>query len=167
MNDQWLPIDASLGKTKTEEIRGVKVEVSMSPYDVPIGVRGYAEENSDFFVIEFKYRTTDERTRSMPHRDHVFVEVGVNSRRIYRIKLDVKQLNCEAVALEVKEAIEQTLSELGPTASNRLADTYRLNESIILKNRHELFGATVPDLGGQACAVQFSNARLADKPLKP
>jgi len=152
--NEWLPSGVSASLTKSEEIRGVKVEVSMSPYDVPTGVRGYTD--AKFFVIEFKYMTSDERVRSVPHGDHVFVEVGVNSRRIYRIRIDTEKLKFDTVAVEVKEAIEKTINELGPRANNRLVESYRLNENIILNNRRELFGE--PEWTGQSCAVHYSPA---------
>ena len=117
------------------EVHGVRVELALSPYDVPQGVRGYKEKNSNYFVIEFKY-LTDERTRTVPHQNRgILVELGINSGRIYKIKLDFKALNCDTVELRLKRLFEE---ELSPRAG-RLADTYRLNEDIILNNRERLF----------------------------
>lgn len=131
----WLEVDtARFRQDRTEEIRqGVQVKMAVSPYDVPQGVRGYTDKTTSNFVIEFKYLVEDEPHVQTAHENpHVRVEIGKNSKRIYRIMLDVVALKCDLVRLAV-DAIEEL-----PREHNRLSNSYDLTKQIVLQNRDKL-----------------------------
>jgi hypothetical protein len=139
---EWLQLDArQLSKEVTKTIRGVTVKLALSPYDVPNSVRGFRDDNSPFFVIEFKY-VTDEPLRVVNPGEPVQLELGVNSGRIYKIKVDVIKLHCQAVSLQIEDAekgILGAIRDLSSRSPNRLQDRYRLTEDILQSKRCELF----------------------------
>src|SRR6266576_220275 len=139
---EWLPVDSTeLNKPHTQRINGVKVEVSLSPYEIPRAVRGYKEASSNFFVIELKY-LTQETTKTVQVRDHVVVEVGQNSGRLYKIKFDVVALGCQKVGVSlVQNAVETAIDQLGtmPRYGGRRPENYDLSKTVVLNNQQQLF----------------------------
>lgn len=134
----WLEVDtARFRQDRTEEIRqGVRIKMAVSPYDVPQGVRAYRDDRTGNFAIEFKYLVEDEPHVQTEHENqHVSVEIGKNSKRIYRIMLDVIAMQCDIVGLAV-EAIEEL-----PREHNRLSNSYDLTKQIVLQHRDKLVPA--------------------------
>lgn len=139
MKPGWIRVDTHvLSKETTKEIRGVKVKVSVSPYDIPQLVRGYRDQESNFFVVEFKYMA-EEPLKSIQKNPHIEMEVGANSGRIHKIKVDVVGLDCRAVELEVDKDLSGSICQLG--AHPRLQERYKLTKDIIASYRQTLFPA--------------------------
>jgi hypothetical protein len=142
--NEWVTVDANeINKEVKKDLFGVEVKVSFSPYDVPRRYRGYREPDSDFFVIEFQY-ITDEPTRSeTPSKDSpIALEVGANSKRIYKIKLDVKKLGCQAVRLEIEPIARDVVGAIHKfrdTVPLKLQERYKMPENIVFNNRDRLF----------------------------
>src|SRR5882672_9766198 len=104
--NKWVEVDAKKVNRETQEtVQGVSVKVSLSPYDVPVRVRGSYEDSSDLFIIELEYPLTGEPTRNEKPSTEVPIEleVGNVSDRIYRIKIDVTKLGCNAIRLEIEQ----------------------------------------------------------------
>jgi len=142
MKTEWLQVDTQdLNKEVTKTIRDVRVKVSLSPYDVPQMVRGFRETDSDFFVIELKY-LTDEPIKAVQAKNApIELGVGVNSGRIYRIKVDVVKLGCTAVGLEfVERDVLGAIEGLGASPPfNRLPERYKLTRDVISSYGDRLF----------------------------
>jgi hypothetical protein len=113
-------------------------------------VRGYREQGTSFFVIQFKY-LTEEPVRSVQTTNSpIELEVGVNSGRIYKIKVDVVKLRCDAVGLESLEkgvlgAIERFSAN---PPFNRLSDRYKHVQSAIFSNRQRPFSGAAGGIQG-------------------
>lgn len=140
----WVEVDErELNRETPKVIRGVTVRVSFSPYDVPRRFRGYREPNSNFFVIEFEYLLNEATRPTKSSPDSPFeLEIGVDSKRIYRIKIDVVKLDCEAVRLEVDPLVKDVIGEIQKFKSavpEKLRERYRLPESLLFKKRNEIF----------------------------
>jgi hypothetical protein len=109
---EWIPV-ADLRPRVERNLTGVKVDVLVSPYDVPEALRGFYSPNKQRFVIEFKYISTED-TVERSECPNVQVRVGRNSGRLYAIELDVKSLEANSVQLRIKvaEALKNVLTHL-------------------------------------------------------
>jgi hypothetical protein len=143
---KWLQVN--LDTTAAERrgwIRGVNVELLVSPYDIPEAVRGWFDETRKLFVIDFKYMA-DEPRETKRHDRYTTLVVGKNSCRLYGMELDVKALQAERIELkielkiavvnEVNEALEGLVRQ--PLAPSRL-DNYILAKNAVSITQTELF----------------------------
>ena len=97
----WVTLDQTeLNLPHQETVKGVTVEVMLSPYDIPSHVRGDYDSEIDKFVIEFKYLGA-EPTKYVRQSDSLSLRVGKNSGRVYAIEIDVDHLKAEAVQLKM------------------------------------------------------------------
>lgn len=143
---RWIKLDAeALNKPHHENIRGVDVEVFLSPYDVPEAVRGLYDDTIERFVIEFRYLAEEEPLAADAHDAHVALKIGRNSRRLYRIEMDVNRLKADCVALrlhvpQLVEEVDEALEKLART-SERVSrrGNYQLAKDVIAKTKEELF----------------------------
>jgi hypothetical protein len=148
---EWLKLDPrKLNPARREQIRGVEVEVFLSPYDVPDAVRGDFDDEVRRFVIEFKYPTGGETLVSSDDDRHVRLFTGRHSGRVYRIEVDVEALEAKAVGLrvhgpklieEVDEAIDRAVRK--PDHKVRPVN-YAIVRDIIAERSGELFESLVP-----------------------
>lgn len=113
---EWLELDPTKLNVGTQkEIRGVQVNVHLSPYDVPDGVRGYFDKKLNRFVIEFRYMGQEDPNESVDridHQRHVRAIVGRHSRRLYRIEIDTISLQVKAVGLQFVNEIDAAFQGL-------------------------------------------------------
>lgn len=142
--NEWMPVNtADLNREVAKEIRGVRVKVSLSPYDVPQRVRSFKEGDSTF-VVELSY-LTPETLATLDQGDGIVFEVGKDSRRIHRIKLDVVKLgldsnvNVDFVVQAEKNVVGAIQEFVAHEPVSRLGDRYRIAQSAITSNRHEIF----------------------------
>jgi hypothetical protein len=96
-------------------------------------------------VVEFQY-ITDEPTRAeKPSSDSpIELEVGANSKRIYKIKLDVEKLGCEAVRLEIETLARNVvgaIKQFSSTVPQKFRERYKMPENLVFKNRNRIFGS--------------------------
>lgn len=117
----WNRFDSRLLDHKTTEtIKAVKLEVSLSPYDIPQAYRGYYCTDRRRFVVEFKY-ITDEPTVEKKMADHLMAVLGKRSGRLYALMIDVDGLGAETVRLVLQKVqTEFNLSAPASTTRNQL-----------------------------------------------
>src|SRR2546421_4344000 len=121
----WIPLDIrQFTAWKPRELNGVMVEVCISPFDVPDAVAAYPDKENGQFVIQFKYRTDEPLAEELIHTPHATVQVGKNSKRIYKIAVDVKSLTPDQMVglnLKVQSQFEQSIDDLATKdVTNRL-----------------------------------------------
>lgn len=104
MKTQWIDIDPEEIDAKERGAKkGIHLEFSLSPYEIPERVRGYYCEDLKRFVIEFRYMT-DEPLVERRVSEHVSMKEGRNSGRLYDVLLDVDGLNVDRISAAISEA---------------------------------------------------------------
>lgn len=132
---EWHLIDTShFMKPQTSTEGGVRVEFSLSPYDIPEAVRGYFDERSRKSIIEFRY-IQEEPCDRVSINEQVAVLLGKRSFRLYGIEID-------ATPFDPSEALSQ----------NDIVHVLRAAKAAI----KELTDRTK---GGRAASVPPDNAR--------
>lgn len=137
--EKWLTLDQqNLSNAQTENIRGIQINLFVSPYDVPTAVRGRYDESLKKFLIEFKY-IADEPLRKETH-GHLALRVGKRSGRLYAIEVDVYSLNADSVSLRlvVPKLINDAIESLAGTRENR-ASNYDIARQVISGRGEQLF----------------------------
>jgi hypothetical protein len=140
---EWISLDSDeLNPERQENIRGVEVSVFYAPYDVPIAVRGYYDNNLKRFVIEFQY-TEPEQYKVKRDVEHIYVRVGKESQRLYGFEIDVDALNVNEVSLrvayrELKAALNNLIRE---PLSPRRKGNYQVISDALTANRDKVFSA--------------------------
>lgn len=116
----WLPIDKNINPMQEKEIGGVTVRVSLSPYDVPLAVRGGFDKERDRFVIAFKYLLDEEiEVKALENEEHVSIGVGKESNLLREILIDVNAIKAETVRLDlqvVKKEVEDAIDKWASTS---------------------------------------------------
>lgn len=142
--ERWVQLDTKvLDKPKVKDLNGIRVAVSLSPYDIPSAVRGFRDPQSKWFVIEFRYLT--EEAKSEPIGDErVKIVNGLKSQRIYQIHVNVEALQANEVSLGVKINDESNprLRNL-PAAFIQALDNYKGVVPIDLQNRRRNLAKSV------------------------
>ncbi|WP_339466777.1 hypothetical protein [Pseudomonas sp. EA_65y_Pfl2_P74] len=88
-SEEWISVSQhELNVIESKEQRGIKLQFMFSPADLPTAWRGY-HIDSTTLVVEFKYLSGSETKVIQNQDDGVSIEVGKNSKRIYRIILDL------------------------------------------------------------------------------
>lgn len=140
---EWVRLDpAKFGKESGEGIQGVEIHVFLSPYDVPMAVRGHFDDRKRRFVIRFRYIVSEPSKSFKSDYKYIRLSVGKNSGRLQAIEVDVDALKATRVGLRmlvpraVKDAIEQLASEPkhGPHRAN-----YRIAGDVIADRQEEIF----------------------------
>jgi len=136
---RWLSVDpTTFDPAKMIIQKGVEFHVFVSPYDLPDAVRGHFDAKVDRFLIEFRYLSNEraERVRVDPH---VVLDVGVRSRRLQRIEVDVNGLGAGQVALRIDKAIDSLPSLL---RSSRVPQAnFEVARNVLRKKQPELLNA--------------------------
>lgn len=113
MEKQWLSIDQKdITKPKLSRKRGVKVKMMVSPSDVPSAVRYYLDEQDNKLVVEFKYLSSPEKL-VLDKYSGADMLVGKNSRKIYKVVFDTKDVmdhHSGRVRLEMIVNAEETMN---------------------------------------------------------
>ena len=132
---EWIRLeDGKYNPPRKEVLRGVEVNVFMSPYDVPRAIHGEFDKASKRFKIKFQY-IGDEVTTQKKVDSHVCVHVGKNSSRLYGIDVDVIGLDVQAVGLQIFNAIAGLRSK--PPKFRR--DNYSAAAEAIEDSKDKLF----------------------------
>src|SRR5215472_12911944 len=127
---EWIDVDVNrINREVPKDVLGVGVKLSFSPYDVPRQYRSYRDSNSKFFIIEFKYLLDEPTCTTTPQPDApVELEIGKNSKRIYRIKLDTTKIRCESVRVEFEldlaRGVIGAIEKFKKTVPQRLQERY-------------------------------------------
>lgn len=136
----WMPINRKdFDLRRKRQINNVELNVIISPYDVPEGVRGAFDDVLGRFVIEFSYIGDEPWRRESPDR-HLTLRVGKKSNRLYGIEVDVHALKAESVVLRlgVPKLVSSALTRLSSREQSR-SDNYDLAREVIRRRESELF----------------------------
>ncbi|WP_313218268.1 hypothetical protein [Stenotrophomonas sp.] len=126
MNEQvadWIEVDESKYNQIKQaysgvDSRSVLIEMSMSPYDVPLQVRGDYDECSKRFVIDFRYIDSED-SKSLQLDDHMSAVVGLSSGRIYSLLIDLEALGANSVEVKI---VEEKVHKNADNALTRMAN---------------------------------------------
>lgn len=107
----WLKLDErSLNEPQVKSKSGVRLEISLSPFDIPEAVRGFKEAGSGWFCVQFRYPDSEDGvTRTVS--DTMTVEEGKESGRIQILRVNVEKLAVEKVELALKVKVNRELNE--------------------------------------------------------
>src|SRR5687767_6301690 len=100
----WVRIDPqalSVASTTREPGRGVELTITLSPYDIPDGVRGVYDEQRGRYVIEFSY-IEDEPWDYGEQDKYVRLRIGKASRRLKGVELDVDKITADSVSVRME-----------------------------------------------------------------
>ena len=104
MKSEWIRLNAEeIDAKERAGHKGVHLEFSLSPYDIPDRVRGYYCDKVKRFVIEFRYMTEEPLTERRLS-EHVSVKEGKNSGRLYDVLIDVDAMNVDTITAAIGEA---------------------------------------------------------------
>ncbi|RMU26760.1 hypothetical protein ALP31_103362 [Pseudomonas amygdali pv. morsprunorum] len=116
-SEEWISVSQhELNEVESKEQRGIKLQFMLSPADLPTAWRGY-NLNETTVVVEFKYLSSNESRLIESPSDVVSIEVGKNSKRIYRIMLDVLR-NPPSGAIMISRATDALEHSHGLNKSN-------------------------------------------------
>ncbi|MDU9032399.1 hypothetical protein NHG95_04480 [Pseudomonas corrugata] len=119
-SEEWISVSQhELNEVESKEQRGIKLQFMLSPADLPTAWRGY-HLNDTTVAVEFKYLSSNESKTIEQQGDGVSIEVGKNSKRIYRIILDIIKIPSSGaimvsratVALEQSHGLNKHNSEV-------------------------------------------------------
>jgi hypothetical protein len=138
----WLEINPSeFSKPEQVQIRGAKVEVFLSPYDMPEAVRGSYNKEQKKFLIEFRYIGGDEPLETEV-RDDTTLSIGRRSKRIYKIELGKIELTKDkqvALRLVLPKQVDSVLTNLeGGQGAAQRSGNYRVARKIVEKRAEKL-----------------------------
>src|SRR2546426_6163555 len=139
---RWLALSPEkLASDNQQKLRGVQLNILVSPYDVPDAVRGYYDPSLGRFVVEFRYMT-DEKWSQKTQDQFVTLRIGRESKRLLGIEIDLNGLSAQTLSLRlhVPQLVEQAIERLSkePHAPSR-EDNYRIAKDVITSRRKELF----------------------------
>ena|SRR2546422_937721 len=130
-----------LASENQQKLRGVRLNIFVSPYDVPDAVRGYYDPSLSRFVVEFRYMT-EEKWSPKAQDQFVTLRIGRESKRLLGIEIDLRGPSAQTVSLRlhVPQLVEQAIERLSkePHAPSR-EDNYRIAKDVITSCRKELF----------------------------
>lgn len=115
MNDKkadWIHVHyEDIEQSESPKKRGVAVRFMVSPLDVPDMMRQSVQDlpcGRQEFVMEFKYLAAKEALRHF-EQDGIKIEVGKNSKRVYRmsIPLPVPSQNGGKIELKIEHVIHE------------------------------------------------------------
>lgn len=145
--DGWIKLNPSrINKLRDREFNGIHIQVMVAPYDVPTAVRGSLDSPTKTFNIAFKYSGEEETESSDAQHDGIQLFIGKDSKRLYRIEIDLQSLKPESIGLTV---FVQTVSSKIIQAINELANrqklpvrsgNYDLAKDVIAENQDSLLG---------------------------
>ncbi|MFG0285557.1 MAG: hypothetical protein ACF8R7_14155 [Phycisphaerales bacterium JB039] len=120
---EWLKLKNLPGAVPHVPVPSVRLDVVVSPYEVPEAVRGFKIAKGRF-RIEFRYIDGPEPegvSRSLD--EHVKAIEGRHSRRLLALEIDVDALGAEAVGLSISTSpsLADVLREQLETALERAA----------------------------------------------
>ncbi|MDR9750996.1 hypothetical protein RG836_06025 [Pseudomonas sp. SZMC_28357] len=90
--EEWISVSQhDLNEVESREQRGLKVQFMVAPSDLPSAWR-VVHEKADSVEVEFKYLGGNEPKQLEHCSNNITLEVGKNSKRIYKITLDVRSV---------------------------------------------------------------------------
>lgn len=140
---KWIPVTPSdVNAQKSTLEGGVKIEIHVSPYDMPQAVRGNYDREKRRFVITFKYMTPEEKTTSLPEDNGISLCVGARTHRVQSIEVDVDSLGVSTVQLAVEKAadmVKRQINTLLTGGHSRYGQNAVAAKKVIERKRAEIF----------------------------
>ncbi|WP_196138763.1 hypothetical protein [Aliikangiella sp. G2MR2-5] len=91
---EWVTLDdLKLDQPKDDVINGVKVKLTLSPFEKPHAIRAYRDDEECLGIIEFKYLNEFEKTKAKKVDSNLTFYVGRKTNRIYKIALDLSDFS--------------------------------------------------------------------------
>lgn len=129
-SNRWIPLKPeSFDESHKEKRKGIHIEVSLSPYDIPEGVLGFFREDKKQFVIKLKY-ISEEPTKEQRVSPHMCALIGRNSGRLYGFLIDVGALDVDKVSIAILEELNPSKIEDITKDNSRLELNKKLVQSI-------------------------------------
>jgi hypothetical protein len=132
MEHDWIKINKeAIDKPRQMEFRGLQIEVTVSPYDLPEAVRSFSDDGK--FIIEFKYLGAEE-TISRDLGNSVRIEAGRNTQRVHRIELELDMWSAAEKGVRIS-MVEKAMESLGKDSSHKSRTTnHEVVREVILDN---------------------------------
>lgn len=128
--EKWIPVETeSLHTNESVRVRGVEINVGLSPYEVPEGISGHYDKSIGRFVIRMKYLQDDEERISAPTEDHITLVVGKHSGCLYEIHVDVDEIGAKSVALKL--CLPRVNNEIRKLAKNHRFSKKRRHYDVV------------------------------------
>ncbi len=118
----------------------VEVNVFISPFEIPRGVRGFYDEARKRFMIEFKYITREPREVDDGGPPEIKTLIGRKTGRILGFEIDVVALHASSVSLRLG-AIDQALEAVRSRSSLPRRENSRIASKVLHDRSEELFSA--------------------------
>ncbi len=125
------------------DMADVEVNIFISPFEIPRGVRGYYDQARRRFVIEFKYITREPSEVSAGGPPEVKAVVGKKTGRILGFEIDVDRLQATSVSLRLGaiDQIDQALEAVRSRSSLPRRENSRIASKVLHDRSEELFSA--------------------------
>lgn len=136
MTTEWMNVShEAINKPEETNIRGIRVEMMISPSDLPKASRIVCDEDSDEIAIEFRYLFNNEPIIISQDRNGIKFHSGKNSGKIYRIVVNPTNIaNGSENTIELTLAIQVAEESL----SNSMKVSNEGNAKAIRNYFHEL-----------------------------
>ncbi len=120
---------------ETKSVRGLSIELSLSPYDLPREVEGRLDKATAIFHIFFRYLDQEE---AVPKRlnDTITMKIGKNSGKILGFEIQVEKLGIQEIAVQITHAVQSEIPHL--TKFNQKAN-FEVIRSVLDRNKDSIF----------------------------
>lgn len=136
----WIPVDPhDYDQPHEIGLAEVEVNVFISPFEIPRGVRGFYDQARKRFMIEFKYITREPSEVDEGGPPEIKTFLGRKTGRILGFEIDVDALNVSTVSLRLG-AIDQALEAVKPRAALPRPENSRIASRVLHDRSEELFG---------------------------
>ncbi|WP_036312298.1 hypothetical protein [Methylophaga thiooxydans] len=136
MKASWIEVSQNeVNKPQSSRVQGVRVQLMISPLDVPNATRTRVDENTSDFIVEFRYLSGVEPKVTVPQDDGVSFVLGKNSRKIYQIIIDHDHFasnGCEQ--LDITIGLQLAESEVEQFESSSQKRRFRAGNIAAIKN---------------------------------
>jgi hypothetical protein len=111
---QWLTVDRKRINAPLDDSQvGVDFQLFVSPYDIPVAIKGGYDESIHRFVIELQYDSAPEQLAEPEVAEHVQFYSGRDSGRLHRIVVNVDEIGAASVQLQIiVNQIEHAINQL-------------------------------------------------------
>ena len=142
----WVPLTIqTLAFSRHRKIRGVDIDLVISPYDIPEAVRGEYDKNLRRFVIEFRYMS-DEPWEYDKYDSGIALRIGRHSGRLYGIEVDVHALDAQRINLRmtVEKAVANAINRLVHQSEKiQRRENYEIAKEAIQEKQNEIFESLI------------------------
>lgn len=131
--NKWVTVPQSIAQNippSIQKVRGMSIQVHVSPFDIPQAIRGRYDDASRRFVIELQYMGK-ERTEIRELSPQVILLVGRRTGRIYEIQVDVHSENIGAIRIQLMNSAAQVPDSNSPDARRRVQQYHVAGEALL------------------------------------